>query len=204
MCQEVFELVCKMDMKDVETRLALQCAPLIAGIKISNLLILQKGSEKVLHAILKNTDISYYRLLNSGGKTTYLLFRRELLVPFLSQRRVREILNGQSYLDMRIGAILSLFQKRYEAYMEQGGSFPHEMGLLLGYPVEDVQGFIENKGKNFLYSGYWKVYENVLEKKRTFQSFETARESLVQQVCGGMRIRDIIIGGKADLQSALA
>lgn len=25
--------------------------------------------------------------------------------------------------------------------------FPHEMGVLLGYPTEDVLGFIENQGK---------------------------------------------------------
>lgn len=39
--------------------------------------------------------------------------------------------------------------------------FPHEMGLLLGYPIEDVVGFMEHSGKEYLYSGYWKVYENV-------------------------------------------
>ncbi len=38
--------------------------------------------------------------------------------------------------------------------MNQGKQFPHEMGLLLGYPVEDVVGFMENNGKNYLYSGY--------------------------------------------------
>lgn len=39
--------------------------------------------------------------------------------------------------------------------------FPHEMGILLGYPVEDVEGFIINNGKNELYTGYWKVYDNL-------------------------------------------
>lgn len=204
MCQEVFELVCKMDMKDVETRMALQCAPVITGIKISNLLILQEGSEKVLHRILRGSGISYFRLLKSGGKVTYLLFRQNRLVLFLSEKRVRDILRDQGYTDLRIGAILSLFQKRYEAYMERGGSFPHEMGVLLGYPVEDVRGFIENQGKNFLYSGYWKVYENVREKKETFRLFEKARELLVQRLAAGVNVRDMIMDSKAEAFSALA
>lgn len=204
MCQEVFELVCKMDMKDVETRMALQCAPVITGIKISNLLILQEGSEKVLHRILRGNTISYFRLLKSGGKVTYLLFRQSQLVLFLSEKRVRDILRDQGYTDLRIGAILSLFQKRYEAYMELGGSFPHEMGVLLGYPVEDVRGFIENQGKNFLYAGYWKVYENVREKKETFRLFEEARELLVQRLAAGVNVRDMIMDSKAEAFSALA
>ena len=37
-------------------------------------------------------------------------------------------------------------------------SFPHEIGLFLGYPAEDVAGFISHKGHDFCYSGYWKVY----------------------------------------------
>ena len=47
---------------------------------------------------------------------------------------------------------------RYRAYMNGSKIFPHEMGLLLGYPVEDVTGFMVHGGKNSLYSGYWKVY----------------------------------------------
>ena len=38
--------------------------------------------------------------------------------------------------------------------MEEKGAFPHEIGLLLGYPVEDVLGFIRYQGKNYLYTGY--------------------------------------------------
>ena len=38
---------------------------------------------------------------------------------------------------------------------EQG--FPHEIGVFLGYPVEDVEGYMQNDGKNFLLVGYWKM-----------------------------------------------
>lgn len=45
-------------------------------------------------------------------------------------------------------------KKRYACYMEEKGAFLHEIGLLLGYPVEDVLGFIRHQGKNYLYTGY--------------------------------------------------
>lgn len=39
-------------------------------------------------------------------------------------------------------------------------NFPHETGIFLGYPLEDVLGFESNKAQGFIYSGFWKVYGN--------------------------------------------
>ena len=75
--------------------------------------------------------------------------------------------------------------------MEQIAEFPHEMGLLLGYPVEDVEGFIENKGHNYLYSGYWKVYGHVEEKKALFNRYEEARKILIQLLASGRSVSEM-------------
>ena len=40
--------------------------------------------------------------------------------------------------------------------MDGKRGFPHEIGLVLGYPPVDVEGFIKKEGRDFLYSGYWK------------------------------------------------
>ena len=81
---------------------------------------------------------------------------------------------------------------RYEAYMKKEFDFPHELGLILGYPVEDVTGFIEHNGKNYLHSGYWKVYHNPSAKRKLFERFEQAKESVIQLVSTGVSIVDII------------
>jgi hypothetical protein len=39
--------------------------------------------------------------------------------------------------------------------------FPHEVGLFLGYPLEDVIAFELHGGRDYKYSGYWKVYNDV-------------------------------------------
>lgn len=49
---------------------------------------------------------------------------------------------------------------------------PHEIGLFLGFPREDVDGFIENRGENYLLSGYWKVYHRPEKAKRLFQAMD--------------------------------
>lgn len=52
------------------------------------------------------------------------------------------------------------------------GGFPHEIGLFLGYPPEDVRGFIENGSKNFKSVGCWKVYGNEREAKKRFAQYK--------------------------------
>ena len=42
MCQEVFQIAMSMDLKSVEMQLALQCAPLITGARISNMLMIDR------------------------------------------------------------------------------------------------------------------------------------------------------------------
>ena len=66
------------------------------------------------------------------------------------------------------------------------------MGVLLGYPIEDVKGFIQNKGEHYLYAGYWKVYECAEEKRLLFDAYESAKEGLVLLVANGYALRSII------------
>lgn len=192
MIQEIYEIVKGMDLENIETQLALQCAPLITGLKVSNLLIISKGNEEVVKRILNRTGISYYRLIQTRTKTTFLLFRRNELEEFLSDENVKNVFIRAGYKSLQIGKILRTFSLRYEAYMQGDKSFPHEMGLLLGYPVEDVVGFVENNGKNFLYSGYWKVYENQKAKVKLFDKFKVAEETLIHLLSNGLSMSDII------------
>lgn len=192
MSQEIYEIVKGMDLENIETQLALQCAPLITGLKVSNLLIISKGNEEVVKRILNRTGISYYRLIQTRTKTTFLLFRRNELEEFLSDENVRNVLMKAGYKSLQIDKILRTFSLRYEAYIQGDKSFLHEMGLLLGYPVEDVVGFVENNGKNFLYSGYWKVYENQKAKVKLFDKFKVAEETLIHLLSNGLSMSDII------------
>ena len=192
MSQEVFELVQGMDLKSIETQIALQCAPLISGLKVSNLLIISAEDEALVRVILRRSGISFFRLLRTGEKVTFLFFRKNPLEAYLKQQEVEAMLAEAGYAELSLGNILSTFQKRYAHYMSAGGRFPHEMGLLLGYPAEDVRGFVENEGKNFLYSGYWKVYADVEEKRRLFQKFENAKETVIQLLSYGVGIQDIL------------
>lgn len=192
MCQEVFEIVQKMDLSDVEVRLALQCAPLITKIKISNLLTVSSKESDRIHAILAGTEIESYCLYRQREQSIYFLYDRSELEKCLQEISIKQALAGYGYPNVEIAGILECLCKRYAAFRNGEGNFPHEMGILLGYPIEDVEGFVKNEGENYLYAGYWKVYKDVEDKKLLFDSYECAKEGLMLLVGHGYSIRAII------------
>lgn len=192
MRREVFEIVQGMDLADIETQLALQCAPLIAGLKMSNLLIIEGDHLPEIRRILQDTSISCFVLSKTEQRLMTLLYNEEKLEAYLSDKNVKVFLRECGYQEVSLSEILPAFQLRYQKYASGKEEFPHEMGVLLGYPIEDVEGFINNEGENFLYTGYWKVYANLSVKIQLFRKFETARETLIQLVSSGVSITDII------------
>lgn len=192
MSRETVDIVQGIDWKDIEMQIAFHCAPLIAGLKLSNLLMLRNGDLDRATDLLKRAGISYFVVAVTNGKTAVLLFDRHRLETYLWEEKVWQIFQDMGYQDHAMGKILYAFRQRYEGYFMRNQKFPHEMGLLLGYPVEDVKGFIRNGGENCLYIGYWKVYENLAEKMALFRQFEKARDMLMGLLSNGVTIVEIV------------
>ena len=55
---------------------------------------------------------------------------------------------------------------------DESGEFPHEVGLFLSYPPEDVKGFIENRAANAKCTGVWKVYGDERQARQTFAKYK--------------------------------
>ena len=55
--------------------------------------------------------------------------------------------------------------------MRHCDGFPHEIGLFLGYPPADVDGFIHRHDECRLV-GAWKVYSDVDRARLTFDRFK--------------------------------
>ena len=199
MSQETWEILCGMKADDVELQLALQCAPLITGLKLSNLLTISPDGFSQVEKIVEGSILSMYPLMETEAKIVILLYRRDRLEKYLKMPQVQKLLQEAGYDSGRLEDILPVFCERYETYAENRKSFPHEMGLLLGYPPEDVEGFIRHQGRNSLCTGYWKVYVDNEGKQRLFEKYEYARENLIQLLHYGVKMAEIIdiCGGTA-------
>lgn len=192
MSQETWEILCGMKADDVELQLALQCAPLITGLKVSNLLTISPEAFPQMEKIIDGSVLSMDPLLETEEKMVILLYRKDRLEKYLEMPQVQKLLQEAGYTSCQLEDILPVFCERYETYAERGKPFPHEMGLLLGYPPEDVEGFIRHQGRNSLCTGYWKVYADKEGKQRLFEKYEYARENLIQLLHYGLKMTEII------------
>ena len=58
----------------------------------------------------------------------------------------------------------------------ESGEFPHEVGLFLSYPPEDVKGFIDHRANGFKYAGLWKVYGDEKKARSLFAKYKKCTE----------------------------
>ena len=150
-------------------RVVTQCAPVLKGVKISNLITMKPGGWRKIRAYLKKSRIICIPLYADAEKEVLFLYRYEQLERHLKNREVREFLRSCGYESFEVASVLVRLRRRYQLYAGISKEFPHELGVLLGYPVGDVQGFIDNRGENSLTSRYWKVYQNPKEAEKIFK-----------------------------------
>ena len=193
----VQEIIKIRDSKDVEQNLllllAMHCAPLLKRMAVANVLTLSRKQALGIKGILKNTEIECYILKADCGRVILYLYRKDILQSCLQQEDVRNFLKKYGYPDKEIVDMLKRLSQRIRLYADGQTDFPHEIGAFLGYPLADVESFIENRGKNYVYLGYWKVYHDVEQAVKTFRLYDKERERAVQDVIFGKGIREIAV-----------
>ena len=92
------------------------------------------------------------------------LYRPAYLKRDLAQTEARRLLMEMGYGSASPNRCVAALVRRFQTE----SAFPHEIGLFLGYPPEDVRGFIENRAQNYCCVGYLKVYGDAQKARQTF------------------------------------
>lgn len=171
---------------------AFQCAPVLARIKASNLLTLEKEDAWQLVNIMKQTQLSCEYLYTLTKRSVWLVFWKEELEKILGTRANKRFLRSLGYRNFSLSSILTRLKQRCRAYYAGRGTYPHELGIILGYPLGDVKGFITHKGQNYLCSGYWKVYENPESARKIFALYNHARSQAASLARAGLSFHELI------------
>ena len=174
-------------------RVVTQCAPVLKGVKISNLITMKPGGWRKIRAYLKKSRIICIPLYADAEKEVLFLYRYEQLERHLKNREVREFLRSCGYESFEVASVLVRLRRRYQLYAGISKEFPHELGVLLGYPVGDVQGFIDNRGENSLTSRYWKVYQNPKEAERIFDLYDRVKEQALKEIMCGRTLSHVAV-----------
>lgn len=180
----------------LEKSIIRHCAPTLAGLKTANMFSYIYHSIDELNKELQEQNYKlnekgvFVELLKSSEKKALIyVYRRKKLETDLAQEGVQALLCGCGYCDVKCENCLERLKTRFFQYE----NFPHEVGVFLGYPLQDVTGFIEQKGKNYKFSGQWKVYGDACEMQKVFRRFEKCSEVYSRLFAGGRSITQLTV-----------
>ncbi len=158
------------------------CAPTLASMKSASLFNCKCQEGEDLDQIINEWNVIYRPyglrlcvLRRKSGNALIYLFRISQLRSNLRRPGIIEFLKDCGYRTDGTGLYDLLYQLKQR--INSSDDFPHEIGIFLDYPLEDVKGFIENKGQNYKYSGLWKVYGDVSMARRTFDKYKKCRNA---------------------------
>ena len=160
---------------NVETMLAFHGAPTLEGIKPGSLISFNKQRIKNCHLILKRykkcmecKGIRFFIISETDNWLLLFIYRQNALNQVIQEDKVQEFLSFYGYVNFKnLNQCLNYLKTRMS--LQKG--FPHEIGIFLGYPLEDVKGFIENSGRHFKICGQWKVYSDTKRAEKLFAKY---------------------------------
>ncbi len=174
--------------------LANHCAPAFWGIKPSSIATYNKDDCEDVHdeieklnSSLNKKDIYIEILCECEKRAVLMVYRKNVLKKHLNERENKAFLNCYGYTDLNeIDEYLSVLKTRLSC-----NDFPHEIGVFLGYPLNDVYSFINHRDKGCILTGEWKVYHDAESAKKTFHIFKTCKKALSEKIERGKTLEEI-------------
>ena len=154
------------------------CAPTLAGLKTGRLFTLHFAKEDF------RQDITAFN--RTMRKKVY---RPDMLNKDLKDPVAVSILKRFGYsISSSDKCVVDLVRR-----LNSSPVFPHEIGLFLGYPPSDVEGFINNPNEGFYETGYWKVYSNVESARLAFRRFKECTEEYDRKLKEGRTLEQLVV-----------
>ena len=186
----------KVGSHEVERLLGRHCAPTFRGIKAGSLVAFSQTQMAAFDQFLAVSreglargGIVTARLLDAADRTLVLFYRPLALARRLRLPEARRILAKYGY---PLTTSLEPQLKHLCERLHRGDSFPHEIGLFLGYPPRDVAGFIAHQGRGFLCCGCWKVYADAPAAMACFARYEACTSAFCHRLSQGVPLVELL------------
>ncbi|MGN0493264.1 MAG: DUF3793 family protein [Acutalibacteraceae bacterium] len=158
-----------------EELLIRHCSPTLAGLKTGNMFTCSfentesmKADVRKLNGLLVKKGLRVLPLRYRNNRALIYVYRPVKLSEDLKNDTACRLLEERGYqFNAPDRCIVRLIQR-----LSESEEFPHEIGLFLGYPPEDVCGFIENKADTCKCVGCWKVYGDEYAAKKLFAKYK--------------------------------
>lgn len=173
-----------------------QCAPTLAGIKTANLFPCKYTDKQMLwneirafNRALSRKGVRMIPIRVKENSALIYLYRPTKLEKDLDHELAGELLQKLGYSGACSGKCIAELIRRFR----ESDAFPHEIGLFLGYPPEDVKGFIENKANGCKCVGCWKVYGDPYRAQKCFANYKKCTRLYKEQYQKGRSIERLTV-----------
>lgn len=184
-----------------EMMLVEHCAPTLKGMKPANLFrYCPEYKEEKKNAYLEaakwqkclrplGISVRVLKECKKTGSFLIYIYREHWLNAVLRNEEIKEFLKKEGY---RMSDDCAGYLKQLSGRLCLEQDFPHEIGVFLGYPLCDVEGFINNNGKNYTLCGYWKAYGDPQEARKRFSDYKNCFDVCRRQYAQGIPLVQLI------------
>lgn len=185
-CIYFFNMLSELEDKEYFEKFMLYNLSLVtSGIKPSATVNLTKENRNLYKLwlvygenFLNNEDLDCVLLRENEKSIVVLIYNSEVLRKYLNKKENSVFLKKLGYnTNYSLEEALNKLQERYKLY-----NCPHELGVFLGYPVDDVIDFMECSNKKCVMCGYWKVYNNEERAIETFKLYDQIRKCTLEKI----------------------
>lgn len=174
-------------LSEAEYSIGRHCGVTFAGLKPASLVNLRRGDRHTVARLarcFRRRGFSFVILRETDERQTLYIYHAEKLGRVLFSDAVKEFLHARGYRYSSVSEAIANLKER------MAGEFPHEIGVFLGYPLDDVRGFIENpRGGKF--SGAWKVYGDEVRAEKAFERFRRCSACICRHMDSGKSLAQI-------------
>lgn len=176
--------------------LMLECSEVLAGVKPANLISLVNRTRSCgrnlydlwqhhregIEGCLGNLTI---KVLQTRQRALLLIcYNHNHLERHLSHAGIRTLLYKVGYeADASCSSLLNELCRR----IGENDTFPHEIGLFIGYPAKDVAAFMGLVKLPFAYQGPWKIYGNPAHSLGLAEQYRCCRQRMSAVLASGNR-----------------
>ena len=182
----------------MEETIIRMAAPTLAGIKTGSLFPYYYTSREELgkemgrlNRLLIPRGLRLVLLRLTERSALLYLFRPSELEKDLLDGTACEILHRAGYPCSGCGACLRHLLKRFHC----GEEFPHEIGLFLSYPPEDVKGFLTDRD-NYKAICLWKVYDDEKRARHLCARYKKCTECYCRMWRKGCRLEQLAVASE--------
>lgn len=178
-------------------------SPVITGIKPASTINLKDCRKSFFSYWKKNSNyiLEKYNLESIDLQETHnsiiiLVYDRLNLSQHLKIKKNHNFLCELGYSDFQLERCLNCLKNKII-----NKTFPHESGIFLGIPYDDVIGFMN--GEKCLFRGYWKVYSSDSKHKEIFSLYDKSRKKYMLNILKnkGNRIKNLYVNHRQVLYS---